>query len=48
MPTKPDGERRSGTTIAARISTPVRTPQSADLTAETGDVSASGVFVYTS
>ena len=47
MPTKPDGERRSGTRIATRISTRVRTPQGADLTAETRDVSTSGVFLYT-
>lgn len=46
-PTKPDGERRSGTRIATRVSAQVRTPQGAALAAETRDVSASGVFLYT-
>src|SRR5215472_19245386 len=45
--TKPDGERRSGTRIPARVSTQVRTPQGAALTAETRDVSANGIFLYT-
>jgi len=48
MPTaKPDGERRAGTRIATRVSTRVRTPQGGDTTAETRDVSANGVFLYT-
>jgi hypothetical protein len=42
-----DTERRSGTRIATRVSTRVRTPQGADLSAETRDVSANGVFLYT-
>jgi hypothetical protein len=46
MPTKPDGERRSGTRIANHVSTRVRNPRGADLTAETRDVSVSGVFLY--
>ena len=43
----PDSERRSGTRIATRVSTRVRTAQGADLTAQTRDVSANGVFLYT-
>lgn len=42
-----DTERRAGTRIATRVSTRVRTPQGADLNAETRDVSANGVFLYT-
>ena len=44
---KPDGERRSGTRIATRVSTSVRTAQGTAHTAETRDVSANGVFLYT-
>jgi len=44
---KPDGERRAGTRIATRVSTRVRTSQGTALTAETRDVSANGVFLYT-
>ena len=44
---KPDGERRSGTRIPTRVQTRVRTPQGSALTAETRDVSANGVFLYT-
>ncbi|HXJ88262.1 MAG TPA: PilZ domain-containing protein [Candidatus Binatia bacterium] len=44
---KPDGERRAGTRIATRLSTRVRTPQGTACTAETRDVSANGVFLYT-
>jgi PilZ domain len=40
-------DRRSGTRIATRVSTRMRTAQGADLSAETRDVSASGVFLYT-
>ena len=47
MPTKPDGERRSGTRIPTRVSTRVRTQAGGDYTAETRDVSANGVFLYT-
>jgi len=42
-----DSERRSGTRIAARVPTRVRTSQGQDHTAETRDVSANGVFLYT-
>jgi len=45
---KPDGERRAGTRIATRVSTQLRTQQGAACTAETRDVSANGVFLYTS
>ena len=45
--TKPDGERRAGTRVSTRVSTRVRTPQGADCAAETRDVSANGVFLYT-
>ncbi len=44
---KPDGERRSGTRIATRVSTRVRTPHGVDQNAETRDVSANGIFLYT-
>jgi hypothetical protein len=42
-----DTERRSGTRIATRLSTRVRTAQGANVSAETRDVSANGVFLYT-
>jgi hypothetical protein len=42
-----DTERRCGTRIATRVSTRMRTAQGADLSAETRDVSANGVFLYT-
>jgi hypothetical protein len=41
-------ERRSGTRIAARVPTRVRTGEGADHTAHTRDVSANGIFLYTS
>lgn len=44
---KSDTERRAGTRIATRVSTRVRTAQGADVNAQTRDVSASGVFLYT-
>jgi len=44
---KPNGERRCGTRIVRRVSTRVRTPQGADQTVETRDISANGVFLYT-
>jgi len=44
---KPNGERRAGTRITARVPTRVRTAQGKDHTAETRDVSANGVFLYT-
>jgi hypothetical protein len=40
-------ERRSGTRIATRVSTRVRTQQGTEHQAETRDVSANGVFLYT-
>ena len=40
-------ERRSGTRIPTRVATRVRTSQGADHTAQTRDVSANGVFLYT-
>ncbi|HWJ46738.1 MAG TPA: PilZ domain-containing protein [Candidatus Udaeobacter sp.] len=46
-PMKPDGERRSGTRIPTRVATRVRTTKGIDHTAETRDVSANGVFLYT-
>ena|ERR1700739_1021961 len=42
-----DNERRSGTRFATRVPTRVRTPQGADHPAQTRDVSANGVFLYT-
>ena len=44
---KPDGERRSGTRIPTRVATRVRTTKGIDHTAETRDVSANCVFLYT-
>ena len=44
---KPDGERRSGTRIPTRVATRVRTTKGIDHKAETRDVSANGVFLYT-
>jgi hypothetical protein len=44
---KVDSERRSGKRIPTRIATRVRTARSPDHTAETRDVSASGIFLYT-
>jgi PilZ domain len=40
-------ERRSGTRIAKRVPTRVRTSTGQEHTAETRDVSANGVFLYT-
>jgi hypothetical protein len=42
-----DTERRSGKRIATRVLTRVRTPQGGDQTAQTRDISANGVFLYT-
>ena len=42
-----DHERRSGTRIAARVQTRVRTPKGGDTTGQTRDVSANGVYLYT-
>ena len=44
---KIDTERRSGTRIEKRVSTRLRTSQGADQTAQTRDISANGVFLYT-
>lgn len=40
-------ERRSGTRIASQVSTRVRTGKGAQVSAQTRDVSASGIFLYT-
>ena len=42
-----DPERRSGTRFVTRVPTRIRTPQGTDHTAQTRDVSANGVFLYT-
>jgi len=44
---KGNSERRSGNRIAIQVPTRVRTPQGADHTAETRDVSANGIYLYT-
>lgn len=44
---KIDTERRAGTRIATRVSTRVRTSKGADQTAQTRDISANGIFLYT-
>jgi hypothetical protein len=44
---KVDTERRAGTRIPTRVPTRVRTPQGTDHAAQTRDVSANGVFLYT-
>lgn len=44
---KSNHERRVGTRIATRVPARVRTPQGTDHTAQTRDVSANGVFLYT-
>jgi hypothetical protein len=44
---KADTERRSGTRISTRVPARVRTPQGADQAAQTRDVSANGIFLYT-
>ncbi|HZQ94891.1 MAG TPA: PilZ domain-containing protein [Candidatus Sulfotelmatobacter sp.] len=40
-------ERRSGTRITTRVPTRLRTSQGSEVPAQTRDVSASGVFLYT-
>jgi hypothetical protein len=42
-----DNERRSGTRINTTVPTRVRTSQGTEQTAQTRDVSANGVFLYT-
>jgi hypothetical protein len=42
-----DTERRSGTRIATRVATRVRTAPGVEQSAQTRDVSANGVFLYT-
>jgi hypothetical protein len=44
---KVDTERRSGTRISTSVPTRVRTAAGSDQTAQTRDVSANGVFMYT-
>lgn len=40
-------ERRSGTRIATRVPTRVRTAQGSNHSAQTRDISANGIFLYT-
>jgi hypothetical protein len=42
-----NNERRSGTRIASRIPTRLRVPERGEVPAQTRDVSANGVFLYT-
>ena len=42
-----ENDRRSGSRIATRVSTRVRTAQGTDHPAQTRDVSANGVYLYT-
>lgn len=44
---KAETDRRAGSRIATRVPTRVRTQQGSDCTAQTRDVSANGVFMYT-
>ena len=44
---KVDTERRAGTRISTRVPTRVRTHEGTDHAAQTRDVSANGVFLYT-
>jgi hypothetical protein len=44
---KAETERRAGTRIKTRVATRVRTAEGKDHTAQTRDVSANGVFMYT-
>jgi hypothetical protein len=44
---KADTERRAGTRIAITVPTRVRTTEGTDHTAQTRDVSANGIFLYT-
>jgi hypothetical protein len=44
---KSENERRSGTRIAASVPTRMRTAQGTEQTAQTRDVSANGIFLYT-
>ena len=44
---KAEKERRAGTRIKTRVATRVRTAEGKDHTAQTRDVSANGVFLYT-
>jgi len=46
VPTESNHERRSGTRIATRVPTRVRTAQGAEVPAHTRDVSANGIFLY--
>jgi hypothetical protein len=43
----PNGERRAGTRIVTSVPTRVRTLEGADSNAQTRDVSANGIFLYT-
>jgi hypothetical protein len=43
----PNGERRAGTRIVTNVPTRVRTSGGSDCNAQTRDVSANGIFLYT-
>ena len=42
-----DSERRAGTRIKTRVPTRIRTSKGTDISAQTRDVSANGVYLYT-
>jgi PilZ domain. len=44
---KTENDRRAGSRIATRVSTQVRTSEGTDHPAQTRDVSANGVYLYT-
>ncbi len=44
---KADTDRRAGTRIATTVPTRVRTAEGSDHTAQTRDISANGIFLYT-
>jgi len=44
---KAESERRAGTRIKTRVATRLRTAEGKDHTAQTRDISANGVFMYT-
>lgn len=44
---KADTERRAGSRIKTRVPTRIRTAEGKDHTAQTRDVSANGIFLYT-
>jgi hypothetical protein len=44
---KHDSERRAGTRISTRVPTRLRTKEGTEVPAQTRDVSANGIFLYT-